>query len=76
MIKIKTEFKYRTSFKGPFEIVQTWKNESVILQIVAVKTRVNILRIKPHNILYKKLTSSINTKYKHTYITNIYTCNK
>ena len=47
MIGIKTAFKYKTPFKGPYEIFQTWKNVSVILQKLLVTTRVNIRRIKP-----------------------------
>ena len=46
MMDSKSAFKYRTPFKGPYEIFQTWKNGSVTLRTGAVTTRLNIICIK------------------------------
>ena len=49
MIRIKSVYKYNTSFKVPYEIVQTWTKTSVALRTVAVTTKVSIRCIKPYN---------------------------
>ena len=61
MIKIKTEFKYETPFKGLYEIVQMWTNGSVTLRTGAVTTRVNISCIKPN----KNNTEEVNVFNKY-----------
>ena len=50
MVRGKKDFKYETTFKGSYEIVQTWKNRSVTIQMGAVTDRLNILRVKPYKI--------------------------
>ena len=45
-------YKYKTPFKGPYEIVQTWTNGIVTLRMGAVTTRINIRHIKPYNDTY------------------------
>ena len=42
-------YKYRTPYRGPYEIVNTWKNGTVTLRIGAVTMRINIHNIKPYN---------------------------
>ena len=49
MISNNTAFKYKIPFKVPYEIVQTWTNGNVIIQMREVTSRINILRIKPYN---------------------------
>ena len=49
MIRKNVYFKYETLFKGPYAIIQTWKNVTVTLLTVSVTTRINIIRIKPYN---------------------------
>ena len=48
MIRNKSEYKYKTPFKGPYENFQTWKNITVTLQMVAVTNRINICRINTY----------------------------
>ena len=45
----KKAYKYETSFKGPYEIVQTWTNGTVTILTGAVTVQLNIIRIKPYN---------------------------
>ena len=50
MIKHKSEYKYKTLFKGPYGIVQTWTNITFTLRMGEVTARINTLQIKPcHN---------------------------
>ena len=49
MIKYRSACKYETPFRGLYEIVQTWKNGTVTLRMVAVTHRINIRNIKPYN---------------------------
>ena len=44
-----TAFKYKTPFKGPYEIDQTWTSGTVTIQTRAVASRMNIRHIKPYN---------------------------
>ena len=64
MIQRKTAFKYETPFRWPYGTVQTRKNGSATLRIVAVTVRVNILRIKPYNINTEKVNIFNDIKYK------------
>ena len=48
MIRNHASFKYKTPFKGLFEMVQTWKNRTFTLQTGAITTRINISRINPY----------------------------
>ena len=41
-------FKYDTPYKGPFQINQCWKNDTVALQRGTIKIRYNVGRIKPY----------------------------
>ena len=54
MIRIKAAYKYKTPFKGPFEIFQTGTKGSFTLRTGAVTARVNIGRIKPYKLIEKK----------------------
>ena len=45
----KKDFKYETPFKGPYDIVQTWTNGTVLIQALLITDRLNIRRIKPYN---------------------------
>ena len=54
MIRNHTAYKYETTFKRLYEIFQTWKNVTLTLQIGAITTRINIIRIKP----YHKITDA------------------
>ena len=49
MTKTKSAYKYKTPFKGPYEIFCTWTKRTVTLHTVAVTTRINIHNIKPYN---------------------------
>ena len=49
MLTNKSEFKLKKPFKGPYEIVPTWKNCTVNLCMGAVTSRTKILRIKPYH---------------------------
>ena len=45
----KSVYKYKTPFRGPYEIYHTWTNVTVTLRMGAVKMRINICNIKPYN---------------------------
>ena len=47
MTQTKSAFKYKTLYRGPYKIVETWTNGTVTLIMGAVTTRVNICNIKP-----------------------------
>ena len=49
LIRRKSEFKYKSSFQGPFKIVQTWTNGMVTLRVGAVSSRINTRYIKSYN---------------------------
>ena len=49
MIKTKSAYKYRTSFKVPYENFYTCRNKTVTLRMRAVTNRINICDIKPYN---------------------------
>ena len=49
MTKNRSAYKYKTPFRGPYEIVQTLTNGTVTLQTGAVTHRINIRNIKPYN---------------------------
>ena len=49
MTKNGSVYKYKTPFRGPYEIVQTWTNGTVTLQTGTVTHRINIRNIKPYN---------------------------
>ena len=42
MVREENDFKYETPFKGPYEIVQTWTNGNVTIQMGSVTDRLNI----------------------------------
>ena len=48
MIKNNADFKYKTPYKGPFEITPCWTNGTVKLQCGAIKARYNICYIKQY----------------------------
>ena len=48
IIRNNASFKYETTFKGMYEIVQTWTNRTVTLKMGAVTTRIKIQRINPY----------------------------
>ena len=48
MTRTKSAYKYKTTFKGPYEIIHTWTNRTVNLRMGAVKTIINIHNIKPY----------------------------
>ena len=45
----KSAYKYKTPYRGPYKIVQTWTNGTVTLRMGVVTTRLNIHNIKPYN---------------------------
>ena len=49
MTKKRSAYKYKTLFRGPYEIVRTRKNGTVALQTGTVTHRVNILNINLYN---------------------------
>ena len=49
MTLTKSAYKYETPYRGPYKIVQTWKNGTVALRMGAVTMRLNICNIKPYN---------------------------
>ena len=49
MTLTKSEYKYETPYRGPYEIVQTQTNGTVTLRMGAVTMRLNIRIIKPYN---------------------------
>ena len=51
LIRKNIDFKYKKTFKGPYEIVQTFKSGTVNIQTGAVTFRINIRRINPYNAL-------------------------
>ena len=73
MIGNTSAYKDETPFKGLHEIIQTWTNRTATLRTGAVTTKSNICRIKPYNNNAEEVDTLSCRKYKHTYITNIYT---
>ena len=51
MTRTKSAYKYKTPYRGPYEIVQTWTNDTVTLRTGAVTMIINIRNIKPYNTL-------------------------
>ena len=51
MTRTKSAYKYETPYRGPYEIVQTWTNDTVTIRTGAVTMRINIRNIKPYNTL-------------------------
>ena len=51
MTLTKLAYKYKTPYRGPYKIVQTWKNGTVTLRMGAVTMRINICNIKLYNTL-------------------------
>ena len=49
LIKNKSAYKYKNLFRGQYEIVQTWTNVTVALQMGAVTHSINIHNNKTHN---------------------------
>ena len=49
ILSTKTAYKFETSYKGPYKIVQAWKNGTVTLWTGVVTTRTNICHIKPYH---------------------------
>ena len=48
MLRNKAVYKYETPYKGPYKIIQCWKNGPVTLQMGATKDRLNLGRMKPY----------------------------
>ena len=42
LTQTKSAFKYKTLYRGPYKIVQTWTNGTITLRMGAVTMRVNI----------------------------------
>ena len=40
--------KYKTPFRGPYEIVQTWTNGTVTLRTIVVTMKKYIYNVKPY----------------------------
>ena len=85
MIINNSAYKYKTPFKGPYEIVQKWTDTTVTFRMRTVTTRLNSRHIKPYNnqnieqnILFIKqmyintYNQQYMTLYKYIY-THIYT---
>ena len=49
LTKMRSAYKYKTLFRGPYEIVWTWKNGTSNLLIGTVTHIINIRNIKPYN---------------------------
>ena len=49
MTNIRSAYKYKTSFSGPYNVFQAWKNGTVTLQTGVVTHRINIRNINPYN---------------------------
>ena len=62
----KSDYKYKTPFKGPYKIVQTWTNGTATLIMGAVTTIVNICNIKRYNTLI--VEGQYPTREVYTYI--------
>ena len=45
----KSEYKYETPYRGPYEIVQTWTNGTITLRTGAVTIIINIRNIETYN---------------------------
>ena len=45
----RSAYKYKTPFRGPYEIIQTWTNGTVTLRTGSVTNRKNIRNSKPYN---------------------------
>ena len=48
MLNNKATYKYKTTYAGPFDIIQRWNNGTVILPKGAARIRYNICSIKPY----------------------------
>ena len=51
MTRTKSAYKYETSYRGPYKIVQTWTNDTVTLRTGAVTMIIIICNIKPYTTL-------------------------
>ena len=49
LTKMRSAYKYKTLFRGPYEIVWTWKNGTSNLLIGTVTHRINIRNTKTYN---------------------------
>ena len=49
MFRRNQAYKYETLFQCQYEIIQTWTNITVTIQIGAVTSKLNALRLKPYN---------------------------
>ena len=49
MKKIRSEYKYKTLFKGPCEVFQTWTSRTVTLRTGEVTNIINTRNIKTYN---------------------------
>ena len=49
MVIRKHAYKYKTAFQDLYETTKTWKNGTVIIQVVTVTARLNIRHLKPYN---------------------------
>ena len=51
MKRTKSAYKYKTPYRGPYKIVQTWTNDTVTLRTGAVTMIIIIRNIKAYNTL-------------------------
>ena len=49
MTRIRSVYKYKTLFRGPYEVFQTWTNRTFTLRTEAVKNIVYTRNIKTYN---------------------------
>ena len=49
MTQNKSSYKYKTPYRGPYKIFQTWTNVTVTLRTGVVTIIINICNIKPYN---------------------------
>ena len=48
MLRNNASYKYESSIKVPYNIIQRWKNGTVTLRIGATTASTNIQRVKPY----------------------------
>ena len=50
MVRRGNYFKYETQFKVPYEIVKTWTNGNITIQMGAITYKLNIRGVKPYKL--------------------------
>ena len=58
MVKKTQAYKYKTLFRGPYKIFQTWTNGTVTIRRDVVTARLHVRRIKPYDIPEIQLNKS------------------